>query len=527
MFRKHFGIEKNPFSNTPDPEFFFRSRCHEEALAHLAYGIAGGSGFAMLTGEVGTGKTTLCRTIISQMYDEVDLALCLNPRLSEVEFLATICEELHIRNLKNDFGVKEYTDALNLHLLNLHAAGRKAVIIIDEAQNLRMEVLEQVRLLTNLETSTAKLLQIILVGQPELKDMLSKTEMRQVNQRITARYHLEPLDEHETVEYIEHRLKIVGLAIQTFDGRALDIIREYSTGVPRLINAICERCLLGAFAKGFIVVDADLARIATREVTGQKVNSRSISNATFLMMAFVACVSVIVAISFTQQAMVSHLISSLSSLVKGPVNRPSEIKRNGYIDDVSRATDTMFDIWKLEKISSTQNPCLDVEKVGLGCLRGRGEWNQLLKLNRPAVISMVKPDKSVQYAVISKIEGPKVSLRDGSLTTITSASQLQKSWSGEYLMFWRPPPVFSREMEPGMSGEDIVWLRLRLAEITGEDADTKRLYDYDDALAKRVVEFKRSHNLPENERVDVMTMIILNSSVSGSNSPMILSRGGG
>lgn len=188
MYREFFGIDGNPFSNTPDPLYFFRSERHVIALAHLVYGVEGGTGFAMLTGEVGTGKTTLCRCMVEQLSDRIELAMCTNPRLSETEFLAMVCDEFGIYVIDDTYNAKDYTDALNHHFLSLHAEGKRAVLIIDEAQNLTTEVLEQVRLLTNLETSKAKLLQIILVGQPELQELLGRYDMRQVNQRITARY---------------------------------------------------------------------------------------------------------------------------------------------------------------------------------------------------------------------------------------------------------------------------------------------------------------------------------------------------
>ena len=207
MFREYFGIEENPFSNTPDPSYLFLSERHQEALAHLQYGVNGTSGFVLLTGEVGTGKTTVSRCLVEQLPDNIDLALCLNPRLNEVELLATICDELAIkRETCAPDSVKDHMDALNRHLLKRHADGRRVVLIIDEAQNLSTSLLEQVRLLTNLETASTKLLQIILIGQPELRDILSRNDMRQLNQRITARYHLDPMTRAEADKYIRHRL---------------------------------------------------------------------------------------------------------------------------------------------------------------------------------------------------------------------------------------------------------------------------------------------------------------------------------
>ena len=268
MFRNHFGIKENPFSNTPDPSYLFMSKRHLEALAHLTYGVRGGSGFVLLTGEVGTGKTTVCRCLIERLPDDVDLALCVNPPYTEAELLATICDEMGITPTGEAGGIKELMDALNGYLLGVHAKGRRAALIIDEAQNLAPRLLEQIRLLTNLETATTKLLQIILIGQPELRDLLDRNEMRQLTQRITARYHLEPLTPAESRNYILHRIRVAGLAGNVFESAALDEISTLSKGIPRLINSICERCLLGAYANGTHDIDVEIARAAGEEVLG-------------------------------------------------------------------------------------------------------------------------------------------------------------------------------------------------------------------------------------------------------------------
>ena len=275
MFREYFGIKENPFSNTPDPNYLFMSDRHQEALAHLQYGVQGSSGFVLLTGEVGTGKTTLCRCLVEQLPDHIDLALCLNPCLNEAELLATICDELGIdvSDARPD-SVKDHMDALNKHLLDGHARGRRAVLIIDEAQNLGRPLLERVRLLTNLETSTTKLLQVILIGQPELRETLGRGDMRQLSQRITARYHLDPMSREEADNYIRHRLRVGGLDAGLITPGALTEIHARSGGIPRLINSICERSLLGAYAGGKTSIDASLARAAADEVLGRETPGR-------------------------------------------------------------------------------------------------------------------------------------------------------------------------------------------------------------------------------------------------------------
>jgi general secretion pathway protein A len=270
MYTSFFGLNEKPFSITPDPRYLFMSERHGEALAHLVYGVTESGGFIQLTGEVGTGKTTLVRTLLlNRMPDNADVAVVMNPQLSVLEFLATICEELHIDVPHNRGSIKAQTDALNRHLLKAHAAGRRTILVVDEAQNLTPAVLEQVRLLTNLETAKQKLLQIILIGQPELRDLLARNDLRQLAQRITGRYHLEPLTSEETAHYIEHRLKVAGALGEVFDGSAKKETFRLSQGVPRLINVICDRALLGAYSRESRQVDSRLIRRAAAEVRGQ------------------------------------------------------------------------------------------------------------------------------------------------------------------------------------------------------------------------------------------------------------------
>jgi len=274
MYHEFFGIEENPFSITPDPRYLYMSKGHQEALAHLLYGVSESGGFVLLTGEVGTGKTSVCRCLLEQLPDAADVALVLNPRLSETELLANICDELSVGYPAGTESLKELVDLLNRHLLDLHAKGRHGVVIIDEAQNLSPNVLEQVRLLTNLETAKRKLLQIILIGQPELHDLVNRREMRQLAQRITARYHLKPLNRSETIAYIQHRLAVGGLPPALFSRGAIASIYRRSHGIPRIINSLSDRCLLGAYAQNRKSVTRGLVRQAAVEVFGRRHGTR-------------------------------------------------------------------------------------------------------------------------------------------------------------------------------------------------------------------------------------------------------------
>jgi general secretion pathway protein A len=269
MYQDYFGIEENPFSLTPDPRYLYMARGHQEALAHLLYGVSEGGGFVMLTGEVGTGKTSVCRCLLEQLPDEAQVALILNPRQSEVELLSNICDELGIGAPAAD-SVKTLVDRLNQHLLSLHAEGRHAVLIIDEAQNLSPAVMEQVRLLTNLETDKRKLLQIIFIGQPELGDLLNRKDLRQLAQRISARFHLDPLSAAEARDYIAHRLAVGGIGHEVFTAGARAEIYKHSRGVPRLINSLCDRCLLAAYVQETRQIDRKIVRAAASEVLGRR-----------------------------------------------------------------------------------------------------------------------------------------------------------------------------------------------------------------------------------------------------------------
>src|SRR5512138_244600 len=273
MYTSFFGLGEKPFAITPDPRYLFMSERHAEALAHLLYGINEAGGFIQLTGGVGTGKTTVVRSLLERMPGHADVAVILNPQLTPLQFVLTICEELGIFMRDDDTGsLKDLVDLLNRRLLDAHAKGRRIVVIVDEAQNLTPATLEQVRLLTNLETASQKLLQIILIGQPELREVLDRVELRQLAQRITGRYHLSPLSRNETAAYVNHRLKVAGATGEIFTAGALREVHRLSGGIPRVINVICDRALLGAFTQEQHRIGPGLVREAASEVSGRSVN---------------------------------------------------------------------------------------------------------------------------------------------------------------------------------------------------------------------------------------------------------------
>lgn len=270
MYQEFFGLKEAPFSIAPNPHYLYMSKQHHEALAHLVYGVGRDGGFVLLTGEVGTGKTTICRCFLEQIPADTDVAFILNPKLNAEQLLATICDELGVSYISDEVTIKELVDSINLYLLKSHAQGRHTVLIIDEAQNLAPEVLEQLRLLTNLETHEKKLLQIVLLGQPELQDMFLRPDLRQLAQRVTARFHLKELQLSELGPYVRHRLGVAGGKdiVNIFPDKTLKKLYAITAGVPRIINLVCDRAMLGAYTQNMRSVDVRTLERAAREILG-------------------------------------------------------------------------------------------------------------------------------------------------------------------------------------------------------------------------------------------------------------------
>jgi len=316
MYTRYFGLKEKPFTIAPDPRYLYMSELHREALAHLLYGIHNDGCLILLTGDVGTGKTTVCRCLLAQLGEKTDIAVILNPKLTIIELFKTVCRELNISVSGDPSSTGTYIDNLNRYLLDAHARGRSTVLIVDEAQNLDAEILEQLRLLTNLETDTHKLLQIVLLGQPELRDMLSSPQLTQINQRVTSRYHLLPLHPDDVEKYIRHRIYIAGgSVISLFAPRAIKYITRVSKGIPRTINLLCDRALLGAYAEHKDRVDLKITKKAAREVTAgsslPRLSGKQLALALLLFLLGV-CLPAIVYFSAQKPAL--------------PPERPSEIK---------------------------------------------------------------------------------------------------------------------------------------------------------------------------------------------------------
>ena len=534
MYSSFFGLNEKPFSITPDPRYLFLSERHGEALAHLVYGVTESGGFIQLTGEVGTGKTTLVRSLLlNRMPDNADVAVVLNPQLSVVEFLATICEELHIEVAHNRGSIKALTDALNRHLLEAHSQGRRTILVVDEAQNLAPAVLEQVRLLTNLETAKQKLLQIILIGQPELRELLARNDLRQLAQRITARYHLEPLSAGETASYIEHRLKVAGALGEVFEPAAMKEVYRLSQGVPRLINVICDRALLGAYARESRRINARLIRLAAAEVNGELQRSPWVGR--LAVAASVAGIAVILASAWfvlrgqqqpepavQQAAIAAEPEAAVAADQAAPGEEQEEVDAGATLmEELQLAQElttrdyamaALFESWGLEYRSGGRSGCEQAADAGLACLAQRASWAGLTQIDRPAVLTLVDDHGNSHDLVLTGIQGDDAVISIGGVTVTHPVAEITPAWFGDFLLLWRPPAGAPTYLGPGSSGPAVVWLRESLAAIDERYASTNPDSGIFDAELDQLVRaFQRDHHLDVDGLAGRQTQIIINS----------------
>lgn len=531
MYAAYFGLDENPFSITPDPRYLYLGQQHAEALAHLLYGIRDGGGFIQLTGEVGTGKTTLTRSLLDELPEDVDVALILNPRLDIEEFLAAICQELGI-----DIGAaasnREKVDALNRHLLERHAAGRRTVLIIDEAQNLSVDVLEQVRLLTNLETAKTKLLQILLIGQPELRETLARGDLRQLAQRITARYHLEPLQPDDLAAYIGHRLEIAGARAPLFSARALRRVWHHSRGIPRLANVICDRALLGAYTREQREVTAALVDAAAREVMGPKVRPADDKPSAWRWPLLAAALA--------GAAILGNYMAPAGMPADPPSQPAVETAPSEPLADWLHAhaaqagTDTafatLFERWDANYDPGADPACEQAAMAGLRCIYDRGTWRSLQRLDRPAVLTLLDDESQAYQVVIVRADGDEARLLAGDAAITVSSATLGKWWLGEYLAFWEPPPQVDSTLSIGSEGPGVAWLRERLDhELGSEDnqAATLEPQRYDAALAERVRRFQARERLRVDGIAGEQTLARLVALDRPAGAPRLLAQEGG
>jgi general secretion pathway protein A len=547
MYTSFFGLTEKPFAITPDPRYLYLSERHAEALAHLLYGINESGGFIQLTGEVGTGKTTVVRTLLSRVPHHADVAVILNPRVTPVEFLLTICEELGLDIAAADRdSVKQMVDALNRRLLSAHAEGRRIIVLVDEAQNLSIEVLEQVRLLTNLETPTQKLLQIILIGQPELRDLLDRTDLRQLAQRITGRYHLKPLSREETKGYVRHRLRVAGATGEIFTPAALSEVHRLSMGIPRVINVACDRALLGAYTQETRKVTAALVRRAAGEVYGRKFMptwlgwlAGSLGMAALLASGFVGWqiwhrqISVLGAAAPRPAAVPVAVPPPEPKPLPAPP--PPKLASVNALLEANEANTTdaaafrrLLSLWGTA-LSDERDPCGQAAKAGLSCLDQRGSWAQVRTLNRPAILTLTDDKGQRHRVVLSALDDEVATLNLGERNEKVSLQDLSRDWFGEFTLIWKPKTSHTRQLSLGMQGEEVRWLRRSLNALRGGASDPEHADVYDQELAIAVQNFQREHRLNVDGIAGVQTQVVLDTALAEPGSPLLLAsplRGG-
>lgn len=533
MYHNYFGLVEPAFSIAVNPRYLYMSKQHKEALAHLLYGVQGG-GFVMLSGEVGTGKTTIIRSLLEQLPENTEIAIVLNPMAEAIEIISSVCDELGIDYDKTHTTIKVLTDALQERLLENHREGRNTVLLIDEAQLLSAEVLEQIRLLTNLETTTEKLLQIILVGQPELNTLLAQPRLRQLSQRITARFHLKPLSEEETWAYVSHRLNVAGMPDERnpFTPRIIKRVHSFTGGIPRKINILCERILIGTYGHNKSKVDSKIFQLAKSEVTGHSIEENSLSNpATLWKIAAVVSMScLVIAIivtsififnapdddDFSPPVSPTTVATPAPSVI--PIETPAEaaIQESAhenvteFFEDSIGAKMALFSYLGIG-VNKEDYPCWQLAERSIDCRRSELQnWEEFKGINRPAVLTLNTKDKLVSYALVIGLSGKEAILHDtGNNTYRKDLKDLGPLWSGEVFYIWQRPPGFKNPLTRGQRSETIGWLAKQFAHLDGQPAPLTNTY-FNEILERRVKIFQRDNGLSDDGIIGEQTLMKIN-----------------
>lgn len=569
MYTRFFGLAQAPFSIAPDPRYLFMSERHREALAHLLYGLDGGGGFVLLTGEIGAGKTTVCRLFLEQMPEQCNVAYVFNPKQSVIELLQSVCDEFGVsvpRRTDAQASVKDFIDPLNAFLLAAHAALRNNILIIDEAQNLSADVLEQLRLLTNLETNERKLLQIILIGQPELRGMLARPELEQLAQRVIARFHLGALTEEETTHYIAHRLSVAGLTqVSPFSGRVMRRIHARARGVPRRINLLCDRVLLGTYARGRHQVDLATVDVAAREVfdtgvgVGGKFGSRgpiAAGGAAALALVAIALfanrevswpgklapvaipgqtpapLSPVTPVRPTMSTSLASVASRPGSLTGNAVNTPNPpvaaAPASGIVPmpasapvldpsvrDLQAAVRQLAARWDVTLQDA--DACHAAARNALYCFIGRNGLTEIRQLDRPVVLTLQDDANEKYYALLLGLGRATALLQIGDRRETVTLAALAKRWRGGFTSLWRGPAGYARPIALGDRGDAVDWAAARLAVALGGVVPPPGIV-FDAAASARVREFQLTQGLVPDGLPGPRTMIWL-AAVAGDQSP--------
>jgi general secretion pathway protein A len=543
MYTEFFRLKHAPFSIAPDPRYLFLSERHREALAHLLYGVGSGGGFVLLTGEIGTGKTTVCRCFLEQIPANCNVAYIFNPKLTVNELLQAIGDEFGLA-ASLDASVKVQVDALNRYLLAQHAAGRNNVLIIDEAQNLSVDVLEQLRLLTNLETSQRKLLQIILIGQPELRQMLAQPELAQLAQRVIARYHLDALAPAETAGYVQHRLAVAGLStVSPFPPSLLRQIHQRTQGIPRRINLLCDRALLGAYAESKPTVERAMLEQAAREVFAPASGAAAGRGWRYVLLGLLAGATMAAAAAWSlghgwppkmaaallpaadsrsragQGQVASAVIpaSAAAAVANSTLATPVPVAQPPAIDldsppasnarDQAAAYRQLAQLWHLTLPAG--EPCQAAQVIGLRCYPGSGGFAELRQLDRPALLTLHDASSTAYYALLTAVTDTSALLQIGGVEQRVSLVQLAAHIDGEFVTFWRAPPAYRKQVASGDQGPEVDWLALQLAKLYGTKAPVAN-QPFDPVLGRQVRQFQLAQGMTVDGVAGPKTFMQLN-----------------
>lgn len=582
MYEKYFGLSRDPFSIAPDPRYLFMSERHREALAHLLYGLNAGGGFVLLSGDIGTGKTTVCRCFLEQIPANCNVAYIFNPKLSVEELLTSICDEFHAAALPNPHKTansattKSLSDQLNTFLLAAHASGQNNVLIIDEAQNLSSDVLEQLRLLTNLETNERKLLQIILIGQPELRGMLARPELEQLAQRVIARFHLEALSPAETTDYIAHRLCVAGLVGPlSFDKKALARVYALSRGVPRRINLLCGRALLGAYAGGKSQVNRITLDKAAQEVFGddapayfnaqrgakhtlQQLTASKVWLLVLLSTVLAAGVgaAVVGAVSLSvfnhtstgattpagiaaAQTVVADNASAalalaasttkvlpLASMVPLGNNLISRANFEAAIDSgvatQNQAWRALGPLWGI-KLEST-DACGDAQVQGVFCYVKQPVSLLLIRqLDRPGFLTLTNRSGHSAYALLTGLTTDTATLTMDKTSLTVPLFLLADTWDGSFSTLWRRPINMGGTSQGQVTDAATPWLAAQIA-LLAKNTDTPDAMQTGSAISarSRVTSFQIVQGLPADGQAGPLSMMQLNRANNISEPTLVL-----
>jgi len=517
MYLEYYGLREAPFSITPDPRYVFLSDRHRDALAHLLYGIGkgGSGGFVQLTGEVGTGKTTLCRLLLEQLPENTRIALVLNPKLSPVELVETACEELKLDIEGKRGSLKALTDTLNTFLLDAYAQGLRVVLIVDEAQNLSTEALEQVRLLTNLETPTQKLLQIILLGQPELRELLEKPELRQLAQRITARYHLTPLDAAETEAYVRHRIAVAGSSKSPFSRLGLKALYRRSGGVPRLINIVADRALMAGFAREQDSLGERLVDRAADETLPGHARYWLRRHGAWVALVVLALAGAAGTWAWQHRAPPSRFVPEKPvETAPAPTDDANTERLRSALasapDTALIAFTQLLARWQVnaDDVSVREAArCPAIVAPGLACLRGHASLDQLARFDRPLILLFGKAPHET-HAILQGVGKDHVRIDLAGQRHELARAAVAQLWNGDFTVLWRVPADMPARLDRGASGPGVAWALDRLKTFDGGAGATPGA-TFDAAMQARVEKLQQAYGIRADGIIGPETLFAL------------------